>query len=55
MTWNPQLGVSQYQLYQNFKQTFIFLASGSFQLPVAYLFFYCLFATTPFYTVFGIL
>lgn len=41
MTPNPQLGITQYQVYQIFKQTYMFLASGSFKRTVAsFLFFY---------------
>ncbi len=40
MTLNHKLGVTQYHLSQNFKQSFIFLASGSFQHTVASLFLY---------------
>ncbi len=50
MTWNPQLGVTQYQVYQNLQN---FLASGSFQRTMASLFLYFLFVTALICTVLG--
>ncbi len=49
------LGVTQYQVYQNFMQPLIFFAAGSFQHTVASLFLYSLFATTLICAALGIL